>query len=676
MENQYRPAPKKKGGFLKVLLIILGVVVVLCLVFFIIGLFAAAEENAAADNAFHAAQSEPASAAQSEPAGESESWTIMLYMCGTDLETDSGCCTANLLECAQTKLPQNVNLLVCTGGTKAWQLDFIDPGYIQYHRIYNEGEYETLKSAPLASMGAASTLGHFLRYGVESFPADNYGAVLWNHGGGMSGVAFDELYGGDSLSLPDLNEGFAMAGAPLTFIGFDACLMATLENAMAIAPYGEYMVASEESVPGTGWDYAAMLSYIAANPQATGADVGKAICDSYYAKCGDWTQTCTLSVTDLSKVHALASAFDVMAGEMTLDTGDVDKFRALKQGIAKAENYGGNTDEEGYFNLVDIGDMVLNAQSVLSETGDDVLNALFDAVVYNVSGSARANANGLAAFYPLKAGNDELDGYAQTAAFSKNYLSYLSASRKGWHTPADFVGVDFSNATATAPEHTVADTEYAIDAETWLSDDGAYVMDIKAGADYIAGVYFTLYQMDYDYNEYMYLGRDDDLNVSEDLLQYTDNFRGVWPALNGVFVNLNLLETTDAYNLYSIPINVNGEDMNLRARYSWATGAYEVMGAVAGAGANSFSARKERMLKDGDVVQVLMTGVNWESGEENLYAVGEFTVSGPVTLEETALTDGDYLYQYEMEDVLGDTYTSAEVIMECADGQISVHEAE
>lgn len=61
--------------------------------------------------------------------------------------------------------------------------------------------------------------------------------------------------------------------------------MATLETAAAIAPYGNYMVASEEYEPGGGWDYLAYPQFIADNPGADGLAVGTAICDSYYAKC-------------------------------------------------------------------------------------------------------------------------------------------------------------------------------------------------------------------------------------------------------------------------------------------------------------------------------------------------------------------------------------------------------
>ncbi|MCR5235609.1 MAG: hypothetical protein K6E34_00220 [Lachnospiraceae bacterium] len=34
------------------------------------------------------------------------------------------------------------------------------------------------------------------------------------------------------------------------FIGFDACLMATVETAYMLSPYADYMIASEEFEPG------------------------------------------------------------------------------------------------------------------------------------------------------------------------------------------------------------------------------------------------------------------------------------------------------------------------------------------------------------------------------------------------------------------------------------------
>ena len=81
-------------------------------------------------------------------------------------------------------------------------------------------------------------------------------------------------------------------------------------------------------------------------------------------------------------------------------------------------------------------------------------------------------------------------------------------------------------------------------------------------------------------------------------------------------------------------------------------------------------------LEDGDVISPVFTAVNWETSEEQTYYMDEFTVSGPVVMEETALADGDYLYQFEIKDIFGSMYYTDEVIMECAGGEISVYATE
>ena len=304
------------------------------------------------------------------------------------------------------------------------------------------------------------------------------------------------------------------------------------------------------------------------------------------------------------------------------------------------------------------------------------MDALFDAVIYNVNGSARANANGLATFYPIKSDGEELTAYVNTAAYSKNYVTFLESSRKNWTAPADFTGLDFSNPEAETPVSTVADDDFTVSASTWIDDDGVFQLKIDSDPSYITDVCFTLYQMDYEYNEYMFLGRDNDIFVGEDKTSYSDNFRGVWPALEGVFVNIDLLSATDSYYLYSIPISLNGEDMFLRATYNFDTERYEILGVVPGSGDSGYAGRNMRQLAKGDKIEVLMVGSNWETGDETRYSVGSFVVDDMPELEEQPLIDGDYLYQYEITDVLGNTYYSTEAIMECKDGNIFVYETQ
>jgi len=110
-------------------------------------------------------------------------------------------------------------------------------------------------------MGAPETLAGFVNFASANYPAEHYGMILWNHGGGVNGgVCFDENNNSDSLELPELASGFSSTNIYKTahkkfdWLSCDACLMSNFEIAMALSPYGNYYVASEEVEQG-GWDY-------------------------------------------------------------------------------------------------------------------------------------------------------------------------------------------------------------------------------------------------------------------------------------------------------------------------------------------------------------------------------------------------------------------------------------
>jgi len=608
-------------------------------------------------------------------AAQDESWTVMLYLCGTDLESEQGAATENLDEILSVSLPDNIRFVVQTGGTSQWETRGIDPDQLQRWLVAEDG-LQLADSRPLESMGDAQTLGEFLGWGAQSYPADHYMAVFWNHGGGAaSGVAFDELFDDDSLSLTELTEGLAMAGVTFDVIGFDACLMATLETAAAVAPYGRYLIASEETEPGGGWDYAAWLKALCKNPEQDGLTLGTVICDTYMTKCAreDEGDLVTLSVTDLAAVEELLQAFDAMATEMTGVTGDITTYRQFVQGVRRAENYGGNNAQEGYTNMVDLGDMAINTQDVLSDTAMAVLDALFDAVKYNVKGTSRSEANGLSVYYPLSADNEELTAYASTAATSGNYLRFMQAvASSDWDVPAGTAD-DIPEASSA-----VQADDYAVELSTWITDDGYYALEIGGDMDSVLSVTFGIYYLDYDYDEYMFLGIDNDIDGDWDNGYFEDNFRGVWPAIEGCYCAPTLLAEEDDYNLYTIPILLNGEETSLRAAYIWDSdedGHFEVYGTWDGIDADTgMSARDLLPLKDGDEVASLFDATNWDTGETTTYEMDSFTVNGDVEMREEELIDGEYLYQYIVTDVFGRETYSDTVIMEYDQGDIYLYE--
>ena len=97
------------------------------------------EEAPAAPESTPPAASEPAPSA---PAGDElsdGSWAVYWYLCGSDLETNYGCATTDLMEMMEIQLPENVNVVIQTGGADVWQNDLMDASKIQRWLYNSEG---------------------------------------------------------------------------------------------------------------------------------------------------------------------------------------------------------------------------------------------------------------------------------------------------------------------------------------------------------------------------------------------------------------------------------------------------------------------------------------------------------------------------------------------------------
>lgn len=278
-----------------------------------------------------------------------------------------------------------------------------------------DGDIELVEELPDTSMGQADTLADFVSWGVENYPAKRMGLVLWNHGGGsISGVCFDENHDYDSLSLNEIDSALNSVYDKMTdkfeFIGFDACLMSTMETANILVPYARYMFASEETEPGCGWNYTDIMNFLAENPDADGNQLGEMQCESFYQHCeeyGDSNGT-TFAITDLSKMDALISAFDRTAKELY----EYDDLSSIARSAYNADNFGGNNRNEGYTNMVDLRGF-LNMVKQYAPSAEEALSALDSAVVHNITGIDHTGAGGLSIYYPLS-----FDGSTDLSIFS------------------------------------------------------------------------------------------------------------------------------------------------------------------------------------------------------------------------------------------------------------------
>ena len=117
------------------------------------------------------------------PMGEEGTWTIFVYLCGTDLESGNGMATMDMQEMLNASTGENVRFVVQTGGTDGWDNDFVDSNAIQRF-VISQGEITLADEQGLGNMGDSNTLADFLNWGVSNYPAAHMGLVLWNHGGG------------------------------------------------------------------------------------------------------------------------------------------------------------------------------------------------------------------------------------------------------------------------------------------------------------------------------------------------------------------------------------------------------------------------------------------------------------------------------------------------------------
>ena len=333
-------------------------------------------------------------------AGEAakRSLTLMVYMCGSNLESSFGAATNDIREMMDA-VPDSgeVTVLVMTGGSDLQtETGFFGENAVQIHEISAGKSRRVWKSEEPMNMGDPETVTQLIRYGTENYPAERTALILWDHGGGpLGGVCWDEMFSMDNLTLQELVQALNDAGLwhqRLSWIGFDACLMCSAEVASALEPYAEYMIASQETEPSTGWDYAFLREI--GNDQ-NGAESGRRIIDAYFRSLEDSRDILTLSCVDLSRVDAVTNAMN----NLFFDVGNAmnpEAFRRLSGLRMETVSFGKGMKDIGTdgYDLVDLSDLI----SRYGENAEKVKIALENAVVY--SRSNESGVCGLSVYHP------------------------------------------------------------------------------------------------------------------------------------------------------------------------------------------------------------------------------------------------------------------------------------
>lgn len=342
--------------------------------------------------------------------------TFMVYIVGSNLESNFYAGNINIREMVEgTKGDTDTNIIIQTGAGQHSNTPATDPIYnqpllvkdwtkLQLHKIHNGQlttieedmgaschEYETVPNCTPMSKG---NITEFIKKAVAQAPADRYVLVLWDHGGGS-------IHGyGDSQNLSsviDIQEAIKNSGVHFDIIGYDACLMATLDSAYSLKDYADYYVASEETEDGFGWDYKKIMETVAANKSISSKDLAVRITEVYQERYIN-DPTHTLSVIDLSKIEAVKTAYEnytnAMNSNISAQGTGLNAWVDFNDARKIVDHYAEYADSE--YLLVDLKDLVSLSSNVNNDFG--LIEAINNAVISNKSG--RATSYGISIFMP------------------------------------------------------------------------------------------------------------------------------------------------------------------------------------------------------------------------------------------------------------------------------------
>ena len=334
--------------------------------------------------------------------------TIMVYLAADNNLSSYALEDINEMEAAN--LPNNVHVTFMMDGNDSYVSS--DWAGTKYGVISHDDDMSTINSYTVdegeKDSGDPSTLTDFINWSANIAPSDNYVLVDWDHGGGIAGTAWDDTSNDDNLTINELQSAIQNSNVSnFGMVGFDACLEGVLDSSYSLKDNADYVVGSENTEPGDGWDYTTWLNDIANdanNNQLTNENIAKDAVSSY----GDFYTNENVAHTTLSAVKT--SALDTIVTDLKnfndalslLDTSEINK---LKEKIGDANTYG------IYNDYVDLGSLAKAADDLDFTDKQDSNGHTFDDYAHQLYTDITAQDGVVAANFSYDGGDTGISIY-------------------------------------------------------------------------------------------------------------------------------------------------------------------------------------------------------------------------------------------------------------------------
>lgn len=219
-------------------------------------------------------------------------WTIMVYKAGDNNLSENMAFSLDEIASAMGHVPgvtrlgqtiqdgslptKDINLLVYFDGNSltapTQYIDYSDNKPLVEDDIGRYGHYPSQgqkeDSTKEGNSSSAYSILNFVRWCINTRgrTAKNYAVIFSGHSFGFHGTSFlrDESHGG-YITLWRFRWALQTAvndifGKKIAILGFDSCVMSMLEVGFELKDVASTMIASEGSLPNSGWSYSALLN--------------------------------------------------------------------------------------------------------------------------------------------------------------------------------------------------------------------------------------------------------------------------------------------------------------------------------------------------------------------------------------------------------------------------------
>lgn len=222
--------------------------------------------------------------------------------------------------------------------------------------------------------------------------AENYALVFSGHGDGFQQASFlrDEhpfsfiTVPGLRKVLRDINK--KLLGQKLHILGFDSCVMSTIEVAYEMSDVAEIMVSSQGFVPNAGWDYGRIVENLSKKvkkkTKLSKEVVAKVFARSFIQKYRDYAlysgRSVDVGLCDLTKIEKVTESVYELGKQLekALKTGNKWLARKIEQAILASHFQSQTFIFEQCVDIRDFCENLLQECAAIQEENEQILELL------------------------------------------------------------------------------------------------------------------------------------------------------------------------------------------------------------------------------------------------------------------------------------------------------------